>query len=116
MFEGQPEIAGIDRQVAVGPVLVQLLFLADDARQRPSRQRAQGRRVELVGARRACQLYDAGNQARTLTVAGYIGGGALLATSAIIYLTRPNDASGNGARVACAIAPVRAGIECALRF
>jgi hypothetical protein len=62
------------------------------------------------------QLYDAGNQARSLAVAGYIGGGALAVTAAIIYLTRPDEPSGNRARVACAIAPLPARLDCALRF
>jgi hypothetical protein len=62
------------------------------------------------------QLYDAGNQARTLALAGYIGGGALAVTAAIIYLTRPDEPSGNAGRVACAIAPLPARIDCTLRF
>jgi hypothetical protein len=68
------------------------------------------------GGAPCAQLYDAGNQAHTLAIAGYVAGGALAVTALIIHLTQPDDLPGNQARVACAIAPRSSGIDCIMRF
>jgi hypothetical protein len=62
-----------------------------------------------------CQsLYDEAVQARTLSIVGFAVGGALAATSAVLWLSEPGAARER--RVSCAVDPQRRRMECGWRF
>jgi peptidoglycan/LPS O-acetylase OafA/YrhL len=70
-------------------------------------------KVLATGTRTDCQnLYDTWGSEKRWAIAGYAAGGALLATSAILFLTTQSESRVGDSRVAMTCQPGLGGITC----